>query len=83
VGDKLKKKHSIAGRIEMDAATVLTNTRDLAVQFASERRERQQRRHLDSADFNRLCAWAGTLIKGLGGKITRRIDAGSTKPGIT
>jgi hypothetical protein len=62
--DKLKKKHSITGRIEMDAAIVLANIRDLAVQFASERRERQQRRHLDSADFNRLCE-AGFLLTGV------------------
>jgi alkylation response protein AidB-like acyl-CoA dehydrogenase len=62
--DKLKKKHSITGRIEMDAAIVLANIRDLAVQFASERRERQQRRHLDSADFNRLCE-AGFPLTGV------------------
>jgi hypothetical protein len=48
----------------MDAAIVLANIRDLAVQFASERRERQQRRHLDSADFNRLCE-AGFLLTGV------------------
>jgi alkylation response protein AidB-like acyl-CoA dehydrogenase len=62
--DKLKKKHSITGRIEMDAAIVLANIRDLAVQFASERRERQQRRHLDSADFNHLCE-AGFALTGV------------------
>ena len=48
----------------MDAAIVLANIRDLAVQFASERRERQQRRHLDSADFNRLCE-AGFPLTGV------------------
>ena len=48
----------------MDAAIVLANIRNLAVQFASERRERQQRRHLDSADFNRLCE-AGFPLTGV------------------
>src|ERR1700751_3093898 len=63
-GDKLKRKHSITGRIEMDAAIVLANIRDLAVQFASERHERQQRRRLDSADFDRLCE-AGFQLTGV------------------
>jgi alkylation response protein AidB-like acyl-CoA dehydrogenase len=48
----------------MDAAIVLANIRDLAVQFASERHERQQRRRLDSADFDRLCE-AGFQLTGV------------------
>lgn len=38
----------------LDAARVLTNIQALAAEWAGERAERQRRRHLDPADFERL-----------------------------
>jgi hypothetical protein len=38
----------------MDAATVQRNISTIAVNFAEERRERQQRRNLVASDFDRL-----------------------------
>src|SRR5262245_53349176 len=37
-----------------DAARVLANVQALAAEWAGQRTERQRRRHLDSADFERL-----------------------------
>jgi alkylation response protein AidB-like acyl-CoA dehydrogenase len=47
----------------MDAGTVYENLRSLSAEFAAERRERQQRRGLMSADFARLRE-AGFLLTG-------------------
>ena len=47
----------------MDAATVYENIRVLSAEFATERRERQQRRELVAADFARLRE-AGFLLTG-------------------
>jgi alkylation response protein AidB-like acyl-CoA dehydrogenase len=48
----------------MDAGTVYENIRALSADFASERRERQQRRELVAADFARLRD-AGFLLTGV------------------
>jgi alkylation response protein AidB-like acyl-CoA dehydrogenase len=48
----------------MDAATVYENIRALSAEFATERRERQQRRELVAADFARLRE-AGFLLTGV------------------
>ncbi len=40
--------------MSMEARTILENVRDVSARFAVERRERQQRRGLDTADFARL-----------------------------
>jgi hypothetical protein len=47
----------------MDTATVYENIRALSAEFATERRERQQRRELVAADFARLRE-AGFLLTG-------------------
>jgi alkylation response protein AidB-like acyl-CoA dehydrogenase len=47
----------------MDAGTVYENIRSLSAEFATERRERQQRRELVAADFARLRE-AGFLLTG-------------------
>ena len=38
----------------LDAARVLTNIQALSAEWAGQRAERQRRRHLDPADFERL-----------------------------
>ncbi|HLF71394.1 MAG TPA: acyl-CoA dehydrogenase family protein [Dehalococcoidia bacterium] len=48
----------------MDAETVLRNVSAVAAEFAADRRERQQRRHLDPDDFKKL-ADAGYLLTGV------------------
>lgn len=48
----------------MDTQTVLANVREIAESFAAERAERQQRRSLDPADFDRLRD-AGFLLTGV------------------
>lgn len=48
----------------MSPETVLAQIHELASQFALNRRERQQRRHLDPSDFDALAA-AGFLLTGL------------------
>jgi alkylation response protein AidB-like acyl-CoA dehydrogenase len=48
----------------MDAATVYENICALAAEFATERRERQQRRELVASDFARLRE-AGFLLTGV------------------
>ena len=48
----------------MDGAAILANVREVAARFAAERRERQQRRALDPADFARLRD-AGFLLTGV------------------
>ncbi len=48
----------------MDSQTVLENVRKLSAEFAGARSERQKRRHLDAADFERLKG-AGFLLTGV------------------
>lgn len=48
----------------MEVQTVLTNVQAIAADFAAERAERQQRRSLNVADFDRL-AGAGFLLSGV------------------
>ena len=48
----------------MQYETVRANVREIAVHFAAQRTERQQRRALDRADFDRL-AQAGFLLTGV------------------
>ena len=52
------------GDITMDAATVFENIQQTAAQFASQRRERQERRGLVAADFAQLRE-AGFLLTGV------------------
>src|SRR5690242_17099990 len=65
----------------MDAATVFDNIRALSAEFATERRERQQRNKLGAADFVRLRE-AGLLMTGVPvdhGGIWESVSA-STRP---
>ena len=48
----------------MQADAVHANVREIAASFAAQRGERQQRRALDRADFERL-AQAGFLLTGV------------------
>ena len=48
----------------MDVDTVYENVRTISAGFAADRRERQQRRELDAADFDRLRD-AGFLLTGV------------------